>query len=138
MSCEVSKALYERLAGDATLAALLATYEGKPAIFTPDLAPDDAELPYISAPGEGSQAPFDTKTTRGLRVMRDIRCYASPDGSAVIIEQIAERVRVLLHRAPLTIAGYRVEVADVSGPTMNSEDDAYGRQLTLRMIMQEI
>jgi hypothetical protein len=138
MSAVVSKALYERLAGDAQLAALLATYEGHPAIFTPDLAPDNADLPYISAPGEGAQSPFDTKTTRGLRVMRDIRVYASVDGSAVIIEQIAERVRVLLHRAPLTIAGYRVEVANVTGPTMNAADDAYGRQLTLEMLMQEI
>lgn len=138
MSAVVSKALYDRLAADSTLAALLSTYNGRPAIFTPDLVPEDAQLPYISAPGEGTQRPWDTKTTRGFQIMRDIRCYADPGGSAVVIETIADRVQALLHRLPLTVDGYSVEVADVTGPTLNPEDDAYGRQLTLRMLMKEV
>ena len=32
-------AIYDELAGDATLAGLLATYDGGPAIFTADPAP---------------------------------------------------------------------------------------------------
>jgi hypothetical protein len=135
---EITEALYDRLANDATLVAMLADYNGKPAIFTPDLAPEDATLPYIVAPGEGVITPFDTKTTRGKRVWRDIYCYAEDNGSVVALEQIAERVRTLLHRQPLTITGYRVEVADVSGPTLAAENDAYGRKLTLRMVMQEV
>lgn len=134
----ITKALYNCLANDATLTAMLADYNGKPGIFTPDLAPEDAALPYIVAPGEGVMTQFDTKTTRGRRVWRDIYCYAEDNGSVVALEQIAERVKWLLHRKPLTISGYDVWVADVIGPTLAGEDDAYGRKLSLRMVMQEV
>ena len=50
-------AIYDVLAGDATLAGLLATYGGNPAVFTTDPAPGDATLPYIVTAGEFSQAP---------------------------------------------------------------------------------
>ena len=48
----VTEAIYDALAGDATLVAMLATYGGEPAIFTTDPAPGDAELPYIVSAGE--------------------------------------------------------------------------------------
>jgi hypothetical protein len=135
----ITEALYNCLANDYTLTAMLAlSATGAPAIYTPDLAPIDGPMPYIVSAGEGVSSPFDTKTTRGWRVWRDIRCFAPKDGSVVLVEQIAERVRWLLHRKPLTITGYDVWVADVTGPTPTGEDDAYGRVLTLRMIMQEV
>ena len=56
----LTEALYDRLTGDATLTALLATYNGDPAVFTTDPAPGDAELPYIVTAGHVSDEPFDT------------------------------------------------------------------------------
>lgn len=133
----LTKAIYDRLASDATLTGLLSSYRGSPAIFTTDPAPGDAVLPYIVTAGEVSQAPADTKTTRGRVLLRDVRCYAAADGGAVVIEAIAERVRALLHRQPLNIDGYQWILSSVTGPIGADETDAYGRIITLNLQAQE-
>jgi len=133
----ITKAFYDVLVSDGTLTALLATYEGDPAVFTTDPAPDNADLPYLVTAGEVSQAPFDTKTTRGRDLRRDIRCYTEANGDATTVEAIAERVRELFHREPLVIDGFGVWVADCSGPIVADEDDAYGRVVTVRLLMIE-
>jgi hypothetical protein len=134
----LTQAIYDKLAGDSTLVGLLATYKGLPAIFTTDPAPGDADLPYIVTAGEISQAPFDTKTTRGREALRDVRCYDEASGSAVIIEAIAERVRALLHRQELDVAGFSWLISDCSGPVVADELDAYGRIISLSIKMQDI
>lgn len=134
----LTSAIYTLLAGDATLTAMLATYGGGPAIFTTDPAPDDAALPYIVTAGDVADSPWDTKTSRGRDIRRDIRCYTAATGSAALVEQIADRVRVLLHRATFPIDGHMVVVADVSGPFNGpAEDTAYGRVLTPRFKIEE-
>jgi hypothetical protein len=133
----LTEALYDRLTGDATLAGLLATYRGDPAVFTTDPAPGDADLPYIVTAGHVSDEPFDTKTTRGREVYRDVRCYAAADGSAVTVEAMAERVRALLHRYELLVTDFVVWLAECSGPVVADEQDAYGRVLTIRLVMEE-
>lgn len=134
----LTAAIYDRLVTDATLAAMLATYGEDVAIFTTDPTPGDAELPYIVSAGEVAARSFDTKTTRGREVWRDIRCYAPATGSAVLVEQIAERVRALLHRHALVVAGHETWVAEVSGPIAADEEDAYGRVVTVRLICMEV
>ena len=135
----LTAAIAARLGGDPELASLLAGYRGGPAVFTVDPAPEDAELPYIVTAGEVTQTPVDTKTDRGRQVWRDVRCYAAVDGSAVTVEAMAERVRTLLHRSPaLDIDGFRVTVAECSGPVAADELDAYGRIVTVRLIMREV
>jgi len=133
----LTAAIYDCLAGDATLTALLSTYGVTPAIFTTDPAPGDAELPYIVTAGEVSQAPFDTKTTLGRTIVRDVRCYASASGSGITVEAIAERVRALLHRQALTIAGFAWIWAECSGPIVADEPDAYGRIVSVRLTVEE-
>jgi len=133
----VTEAIYDALAGDATLVAMLTTYGGEPAIFTTDPAPGDAELPYIVSAGEVAQTPFDTKTTRGRVAIRDVRCYTDATGSAVAVEAIAERVRALLHRQTLAISDFECVIADCSGPVAADGQDAYGRIVTVRLTMEE-
>jgi len=134
----VTEAIYDALAGDGTLTALLTTYGGEPAIFTTDPAPGDAELPYIVSAGEVAQTPFDTKTTRGRAVVRDVRCYTEASGSAVAVEAIAERVRALLHRQTLAISDFECVVADCSGPVAADGQDAYGRIVSIRLTIEEV
>jgi hypothetical protein len=131
-------AIYDVLAGDATLTALLATYSGNPAIFTSDPAPGDAELPYIVTAGEFSQSPFDTKTTLGRDLRRDVRCYADAKGSAVNVEAIAERVRALLHRQVMVLPGFVWILGECSGPIVADEPDAYARIVSVRLIVEEL
>lgn len=133
----LTQAIYEVLAADAALTALLGTYAGEPAIFTTDPAPGDAALPYVVTAGEVAQAPFDTKTTLGRTITRDVRCYTAATGSAVTVEAIAERVRFLLHRAPISITDYEWILAECTGPQVADEQDSYGRIVTVRMVVEE-
>jgi len=88
--------------------------------------------------GEVSVAPFDTKTTLGREIRRDVRCYAEADGSAVTIEEIAERVRARLHRHLLAIDGFETWVAECTGMIVADEDRAYGRVVSVRLISMEV
>jgi hypothetical protein len=133
----LTSSIYDRLASDGTLTGMLSTYEGNPAIFTTDPAPGNASKPYIVTVGEVSQAAFDTKTTRGRSLIRDVRCYAAANGSAIVVEAIAERVRALLHRQALVIDGFSWLVSEANGPIVADETDAYGRIVSLRLIAQE-
>jgi hypothetical protein len=133
----LTAAIYDQLAGDAILTALLATYKGLPAIFTTDPAPGDTGLPFIVTAGEVTQAPSDTKTTRGRDLIRDVRCYAKSDGSAVVIETIAERVYALLHRQNLPINGYQWVLSNCTGPIVADEKDFYGRIISLSLKAQK-
>jgi len=131
----VTAAIYERLANDATLASMLATYNGAPAVFTVVPVPGDAQLPYIVTAGDAVRRPYEAKNRPGWEIWRDVRCYADTNGSAVQVEAIAERVVALLHRVPLEIEGFGVLVGDCTGPISADEETAYGRVVTVRLIM---
>jgi hypothetical protein len=133
----LTQAIYDKLSGDAALTALIATYDGLPAIFTTDPAPGDAALPYIVSAGEISNTPFDTKNCLGETVARDVRCYTDASGSAIVVEAIARRVRELLHRQSLTISGYNWIMSDCFGPIVADEEHVYGRIVTVTVTAQE-
>jgi len=133
----LTPAVYNALVADEVLVALLASYEGSPAVFTTFPAPPDASLPYIVTAGDAVVANFDTKTTRGREMWRDVKCYANAAGGAGDVEQIAQRVYDLLHRTELIIDGYEWVLSECLGPVAADERDAYGRIVTLRTIVQE-
>lgn len=133
----LTAAIYDLLSGDAALAALLADYNGSPAVFTTDPAPGDAVKPYVVTAGHVVDLPFDTKTTIGREIQRDVRCYADANGSAVEVEAVAERVRELLHRQELAVGGYRWLLSSVTGPVAADERDVYARVLTVTCKLME-
>jgi hypothetical protein len=127
----LTKTHVEVLRGDATLAAMLTTYRGQPAVFTVDPPPSDATLPYIITAGELVTNPFDTKEQRGEEYYRDIRCYTARTGSAKDVDGIASRVKQLLHRQPIVVDGHFVLISEVTGPRKGPEEDgAYSRIVT--------
>jgi hypothetical protein len=131
----LTQAFYSKLNGDTTLKAMLATYSGAAAIFTQDPVPEAAPLPYVVTAGEVSDVPFDTKTKYGREFLRDVRCYAKNDGNPSVVEAIAERVRTLFHRQSLSVTGFNFLIASCSGRTAD-ESDAYGRIVTVRLVLQ--
>ncbi len=133
----LSEAFWERMVGDAALASLLATYSGNAAVFTTDPAPGNAVLPYVVTAGQAVDTPFDTKTTRGRQIWRDVRCYAERDGSAAVVEAIAERVRELFHRHMLAVSFFETWIAECAGPIVHDEADAYGRIVTVKLVLVE-
>lgn len=133
----LTTAIHGKLSTDPTIASLLASYRGSPAVFTMDPVPGDAELPYIVSAGEVSQVPADTKTTIGVESTRDIRCYDAATGSPVVVEAVANRVRELFHRSELSVLGWTWVLSVVTGPTAADELDAYGRIITIRARLRE-
>lgn len=134
----VTRAIYDRLASDSVLTAMLAVYRGRPAIFTAP-PPGDAPYPMIVTIGNVTDDPDDTKTSRGREVRRDIGCYTKATGSMADLEAVAERVRQLFHRATLAVDGYRVWLCEASGPVLGETDQTvYGLVVTVRLRMQEV
>lgn len=131
----ITEAIHGRLVNDAALTALLATYNGVPAIFTTEPVPEDAALPYIVSSGEATNDAFDTKVSSGRRITRDIRCYTEAADSAALVEALAERVVALFHRHKLSVDGFRTIIADASGPVSSDEDLAYGRVVSVRLTL---
>lgn len=124
--------IYNRLANDSTLVALLGTYGLGYGIFTIDPVPGDAVYPYIVI-SLVSMTPDDTKQTRGREILWDVRCYTQATGTMATVETIAERVRTLLHRYALAITGYTTIVGEiVNVMTAPEEDGVYGIILTCR------
>lgn len=131
----LATAIYQRITADATLTGLLATYRGAPAVVVGDLdtLPEDIRPPFVVVDAAEFNEPFDTKQDDGREVSQPVRCYADATGSTLLVEQIAERIRFLLHRKPtgLLPGAWRVEC---SGPVIAPTDTSfYGREITARV-----
>jgi hypothetical protein len=141
---DVTQAVYDKLSQDATLVALLATYPTgspqNPAIFTAWPVPPDASRPYVYSRGSVADVHFDEiNTNLGRDIIRDVTCIADNTGSDSAIEAIAERIRTVLHRQPLTVpGGTHVMSQCIGGPSVAETDDSLtGRQLSIRIVTME-
>lgn len=133
---DLQRALRDQLAHDAVLTALLGKYAGEPGIFD-GIAPETAELPYVVCSASISDIPFDTKNREGRDVLRQVNVWALKTGSTLEVDTIAERVRFLLHKRQLWVQDFDVvDVRVAGGPITQDEDDAYGRALQVRFVLQ--
>lgn len=127
-------ALYDHLAADATLTALLSTYGGLPAIFTARI-PEDVTYPCVVSIGNDTDDPNDCKNRLGRDVRRSVRVIDLETGSAADLEAAAERIYELLHRCLLTIADNDVYAADAEGPRLvGSDPDLQVREVEVRLM----
>ncbi len=131
----LSEAMHDVMSGDATLAGLLSTFEGVPAISSADVPVRGMTLPYIIIASGPAMVPYDTKNCQGWAFSRDVRCYVSKTGSAETVMAIAERVVALFHRKPFAVSGYGVVYVVCHGPVSADTEGAYGRVVTVRGVM---
>ena len=138
---DLTLAFYDALVGDAGITALLSTYEGDASVFTQDPVPGNAGLPYILTVGEVSHEPWDTKDSLGREISRDVRCFTAATGSSLLVEDIAERVRLLFHNSTLTFrtgAALAYLFLESSGPIVAPTDEnVYGRLITVSGLLTE-
>lgn len=95
----VNTALYGRLAGDATLVAMLSA--GTLSIFL-DSAPDNAPLPFVVFSHQSGIEPSLT-AHRDPDELLYVRGFAGSPGLAGSIDA---RIDFLLHLKPLTVSGF--------------------------------
>jgi len=79
----ITKAIFNVLNGDATLTALLGTFDGSAAIFTTDPPPSGAILPYIVTAGDVSNVPVSSNSHKALIVNSSL--YEFPFASIAVI-----------------------------------------------------
>ena len=132
----LTTAIYAKLSGDGTLAAMLSTYNGGAAVISADPVPLDVMRPYVVIDGAMHDEPFGGKVEEisGREIHLDIRMYTDATGSSVLIDSIAERVSALLHLTALTVAGYTNIIARcIAGPLKVPTDPRImGRVLTFQ------
>lgn len=124
----LQKALYLRLSGDSSLAALVSgVYER---------VPQDAVFPYISiAPLVGKD--WSTKTTRGMEFEVQVNVWSREGGqkqAATIMEQILS----LLHDASFTVENNTLVLSRLTDSTIEQQSDGwtYAGKMQFRMLLE--
>jgi len=132
----LTTAIFNVLSNDATIAAMLSTYEGLPAVISADEVPNDVKRPYVVIDGAMHDEPWDGKVeeVHGREIHLDIRMYTDATGSVVALDAIAERVRALLHLVQLNVTGYTTIIARcIAGPLkVPTAPQIMGRMLTFQ------
>jgi hypothetical protein len=136
-----------RLAADATLTALLATYGGSPAIFN-ERAPDAFQIiagatptkPCLVIAAATDDRGDDTFIENGRAIVQDVRGYAPDTGSTLALDNAMRRVRDLFHNAEsqIPVTGGRCVLSKAQGPVAAPTSDAsvIGRRVILRLSLK--
>lgn len=114
---------------------MLAVYRDAPAVIVADedTVWGDLDTPFVVIMGSLSDEPDDHKVEDGRDVLISVRVIDTADGSTLRVQQIAERVRLLLHRRPDGLLP-GAWLASVSGPSVAATDPSLlGRQLDVRV-----
>lgn len=129
------KPIRDILIADATLVSLVGLYAGLPKVLT-DPIPEDVELPFIVLSGPIADESFETVgDILGREVLYDIRVHADRIGSSVAqVTTLAERVRTVLHRQSVPVAGLSWVTTRMSGPIVSDDEESFGRVLTARLL----
>lgn len=127
-----------KLAGDATLAALIGTFAGVPAIFTSRPIPDGAIAPFIITEGNIADVGADTLRRLGRQITRDISVWFPASDDPSNLETAAERIRTLFHKTTLAVTGHHHVMTLASGPIPAPDSgDERGRVVTIQVLVQE-
>lgn len=136
-------AVFARLTGDATLAALIATHASAPAVFEDGAVPPEfvhGVLPIIVVGAPTHAGDADTLSERMRAEQIGLRLYHSPAGASLPLVAAAERVRTLFKNwGAVAITGGTVIQTEVAGPIPAPTDDPSldGRIVQLSLLIKE-
>jgi hypothetical protein len=135
---DVTKALYTKLSATSAVTTLLGTYASSPAIFSGQLAPRNAVLPYIVIGNNLTYRIRDDGNGETKEIFRDIRCYIDSDKSYKALETLTDAVHDALHDGVYTVDNHTLVLSRIvniiPGPI---EDDVVGMILTVRLIIDK-
>lgn len=139
---DIQKAIYTRLAADATLTGLLATFAGAPAIFSSRIHADHTlgDPPTIIISQPKANTSDDDASDDWREALVDCRVYNIPNGSTSTLNQAGERARTVLKSWPVeTIDGAVYQAAAVTGPVEapTSDPSADGLLVSVRLRIKE-
>ena len=130
----VQQAVHAAIVDEPAITSLLGVFELKPAVFTQSPIPGVATGPYIVIGDSVADTAFDTKTSVGRTTLTDIAIYDVESGNPTAVQDVAELVRDLFHRSPVTVEGYGAFLADATGPIeAPTADQIYGRIVSVTL-----
>lgn len=134
---DLAALIYQRLANDLPLAALLADYRDHPAIFH-ERVPLDAQPPWIVLDGVTADEPADARGLR-LRSLRfALRCLAAAGEGGAALDAVAARARALLHGEELAATTGAVLAQSCAGPVAAATERGFlQRRLELRLLLND-
>ncbi len=134
-------AIQTLLVNDTTLTDQLAVYDfgdgNKPAIFTVDPMPTDANHPAVIITTVGGTSDFGTRAKKGGETRADVRVYNDKGYSRSTLDSIAWRLWDLLERGTLDIDGYEEVGVSCSPPIIAPDPDGfpgYRLECTIRIL----
>jgi hypothetical protein len=130
----LAAAVAARWAADDELAALLAEYEGGPAIVVADedTAPEGVPSPCVVIVGVVSDEDDGDKSTDGRDRTVTAFVFTDATGSTKRVNEIAERCRALVHRQPEGLAP-GAWMASASIAVVKDDPSVYSRQVDVRV-----
>jgi hypothetical protein len=135
----LTSAIYERLAAQPALTAMLAPYAGSPGIFTSSPVPEEADLPYVAVSPVWHAESLNTFEDVIVRVSREIWVLWPATGSSLEIERAAELVRRAFGPPNLELPGWSVIGQSASLPVYNPADhDILSRVITVRVLAEQL
>lgn len=142
MSDPITKRLYDEMSADAALSGLISTYQGDPAIFTADPAPEKAEEPYVMIRAASQNFRDDIIDIPMKTVTREIHCFAEANGDVAAVDDIALRVEEMFKNPHgerfANMDGWYAVLVDTGGPTEASPDErTYGRSVEITVTMEK-
>ena len=127
---QLRKAIYDALTADASLNALVAGIH--------DSVPAETSFPYIVL-GEIQGRDWSTKTTSGARLLITVDVYSRYLGQKEASD-IMERIKTLIHQAPLVLTGYTLVMIRYDLSDIELENDGltyHGRMRFLALVEDE-
>jgi hypothetical protein len=133
----LSKAIFQRLVGDAQLTELLGSSDVGPSVFTKRPVDASTSTPLILAATYVSDVDDDYVNSHGRVVQRDVGIYGT-DKQVDAVTDAAERVRALFHRVPVELDDY-VCVSVVAAGPRDAPSDPFelGRVVTLTFSLRD-
>jgi len=133
----ITQGIFNLLSGSTALTSKISVYEGAPAVFMFQAAPEDAEPPYVQSRG-ATDFPEPLDLNGDLREFTfTVEAYADASGDPIPIDDIGDVIADLF-RVPtaLAIAGQRIVHTVVSGPVeIETDPDTYGRSVSVRCMI---
>ncbi len=140
MSLHISDDIRTALLADASITALLGTWNGAPAVFTRRPPPNNAPYPQIIVnPVDVND--MDALVSRRSIVEMDIAIYGQKSSDTRSVENLGLLVRSLFHRQRFSITPSGVSVVQIvcRGPLVGPTDDTnlLVRIVILRVTLKE-
>ncbi len=132
----VQKAIWNALKGDTDLVALVSTYAGQPAIFTGDLVPEQAKLPFIVINPPFTAVKQRTSIYDGFELLFDIAVISQKTTSSALIDELTQAVYGVLLTTEIEIVDYKTLHQSVAQAiSLDTDGEVAGRNIQFNIIL---